>query len=77
MQHDGAQFVIFAGKIATYDQIMPRLLRLIRLKFKSKYKIELVNRECMGHLSRGTNVLKSGSVTVSGAYLMNHGLTLP
>jgi alpha-galactosidase len=29
LQHDDAQFVIFAGKIATSDQIMPRLLRLI------------------------------------------------
>lgn len=29
LQHDGAQFVIFAGKITTSDQIMLRLLRLI------------------------------------------------
>ena len=29
LQHDGAQFVIFTGKIATSDQIMPEPLRLI------------------------------------------------
>ncbi|MEO0401865.1 MAG: alpha-galactosidase [Pseudomonadota bacterium] len=73
----GAQFVVFAGKAATSDQIAPRPLRLTRLTPDAKYRIELVNRDEVGHLSRGANALKSGPLVVSGSYLMYHGVTLP
>ena len=39
--------------------------------------IELLNREDVGRLSRGSPALKYGAIKVSGAYLMNHGLALP
>lgn len=73
----GGQFVVFAGKAATSDQIVPRPLRLTRLSPDAKYRIELINRDEIGHLSRGAMALKSGAIVVSGAYLMHHGLTLP
>jgi alpha-galactosidase len=73
----GGQFVVFAGKAATSDQIAPRPLRLTRLSAHAKYRIDLVNRDEIGHLSRGANALKSGPFVVSGAYLMYQGLTLP
>ncbi|MEP1962041.1 alpha-galactosidase [Tateyamaria sp.] len=74
---DGAQFAVFAGKAATSDQIVPRPLRLTRLRPDAQYRIELVNRADVHNLSRGTVALTSGPMTVSGAYLMSHGLTLP
>ena len=74
---DGAQFVVFAGKAATSDQIAPRPLRLTRLNRDATYRVELINRADAEHLSRGGNALKSGPLMVSGAYLMNHGLDLP
>lgn len=74
---DGAQFVVFAGKAATSDQIVPRPIRLTRLNPDAKYRVDLVNRTDMERLSRGPVALKSGPLVVSGAYLMYHGLTLP
>jgi len=73
----GGNFVVFAGKAATSAQISPRPLRLTRLSPEARYRIELVNRADAPGLSRGTPVLKSGPIEVSGRYLMNHGLTLP
>lgn len=73
----GGQFVVFAGKAATSDQIAPRPLCLTRLSPEARYRIELINRADVGHLSRGAPALKSGPLVVSGAYLMYHGITLP
>ncbi len=73
----GGQFVVFAGKAATSDQITPRPLRLTRLSPDQMYRIELVNRADAPALSRGNPLLKNGSLTASGAYLMNHGINLP
>ncbi len=73
----GANFVVFAGKAATSDQIAPRPLRLSRLSPDVKYRVELINRDDAGALSRGTQALKQGPVVLSGSYLMSHGLTLP
>jgi len=73
----GGRFVVFAGKAATSDQIAPRPLRLTRLTGDAMYRVELVNRADVPKLSRGTPLLKSEPVDLSGGYLMNHGLTLP
>jgi len=48
-----------------------------RLSAQALYRIELVNRQDAPALSRGTPLLKQGPVTLSGRYLMSHGLTLP
>lgn len=77
MTVEGDRFVVFAGKADTSDQIAPRPLRLTRLDPAARYEIVLLNREEAPVLSRGMPALKSGPVTLSGAYLMNHGITLP
>ncbi|MDC0737661.1 alpha-galactosidase [Cognatishimia sp. SS12] len=73
----GGRFVVFAGKADTSAQIAPRPLRLTRLTPDATYRIELLNRADAPELSRGTPLLKSEALEISGAYLMNHGLTLP
>ena len=71
------RFVVFAGKAATSAQIAPRPLRLTELDPAAMYRIDLINRNTLHHLSRGTTALKSTNLEVSGAYLMRHGVTLP
>ncbi|UZD90637.1 alpha-galactosidase [Cognatishimia activa] len=73
----GSRFVVFAGRAGTSSQIAPRPLRLTRLSPDAMYRIELINKEDAPELSRGTPLLKSEGLVVSGAYLMSHGLTLP
>lgn len=77
LEQGGGQFVVFAGKAETSAQIAPRPLRLTRLSAGRNYRIELVNHEDAPALSRGDQAIKSGPMVLSGAYLMNHGLTLP
>lgn len=74
---DGARFVVFAGKSATSKQIAPRPLRLTGLDTNALYQITLKNRAEIATLSRGTTALKDQDLTLSGAYLMQHGITLP
>ncbi|WP_068115634.1 alpha-galactosidase [Tropicimonas marinistellae] len=74
---DGARFVVFAGLAQTSAQIAPRPLRLTRLDASARYRLNLVNRDDIVGLSRGTPALKSGPVELSGQYLMRHGVTLP
>jgi alpha-galactosidase len=71
------RFVVFAGKAATSAQIAPRPLRLTGLDQAAMYRIDLINRNTLHRLSRGTTALKSDALEVSGAYLMRHGVTLP
>ena len=71
------RFVVFAGKAATSAQISPRPLRLTGLEPSATYQINLINRNTLHHLSRGTTALKDDALELSGAYLMHHGVTLP
>ena len=41
------------------------------------YRINLVNRNTLHRLSRGTTALKTDALELSGSYLMRHGVTLP
>lgn len=77
LARDKDRFVVFAGKAATSAQISPRPLRLTGLDPDAMYRIDLINREDLHHLSRGTPALKDASLELSGAYLMRHGVTLP
>ncbi|WP_323764916.1 alpha-galactosidase [Marinovum sp.] len=77
LEQGGSQFVVFAGKAATSDQIAPRPLRLTRLSPDRSYRIELLNRGDAPALSRGDQAIKTRELVLSGAYLMSHGLTLP
>ena len=74
---DGSRFVVFSGKADSSSQIAPRPLRLTGLDAAAKYRIHLANRADAVALSRGTPVLKTDDITLSGRYLMDHGLTLP
>ncbi|OIQ33219.1 MAG: alpha-galactosidase [Alphaproteobacteria bacterium MedPE-SWcel] len=71
------RFVVFAGKARSSHQIMPRPLRLTQLDPDATYRIELINRDELHHLSRGQTALKDGPLTLSGQILMQQGLTLP
>lgn len=73
----GDRFVVFAGIADTSSQIIPRPLRLTRLSPDATYKITLRNRADAPALSRGDPALKTQDLTLSGQYLMNHGLNLP
>ncbi|WP_417524707.1 alpha-galactosidase [Marinovum sp.] len=77
LEQGGGQFVVFAGKAETSAQIAPRPLRLTRLSPDRHYRIELLNRGDAPGLSRGDQAIKTEPLTLSGAYLMSHGLTLP
>jgi len=74
---DGARFVVFAGRADSSSQIAPRPLRLTGLVPDTLYRIHLKNRGDAPGLSRGAPVLKRDDITLSGRYLMQHGLTLP
>jgi alpha-galactosidase len=74
---DGRRLAVFAGRVATSAQIAPRPLRLTALDPDAQYRMTLANPEDIGRLSRGAVALKTGAVTLSGGYLMQHGLTLP
>ena len=74
---DGSQFVVFAGLADTSTQIVPRPLRLAGLDADANYQINLLNKDELVGLSRGTAALKQQQLTLSGAYLMNYGVTLP
>ena len=69
----GGRFAVFAGKAETSRQIAPRPLTLTRLTKDASYRVEVINRGDAPTLSRGEPLLKSGPVTLSGGYLMNHG----
>jgi len=74
---DKSRFVAFIAKAETSRQISPRPMRLTGLEPGARYRIELLNRQEASTLSRGNPALKNGPIDVSGAYLLNHGLTLP
>ncbi|MCH2165461.1 MAG: alpha-galactosidase [Marinovum sp.] len=77
MPRDGHRFVVFAGVSETSKQISPRPLRLTALDPQTHYKVSLTNRDTITTASRGHPILKHESITVSGAWLMSHGVTLP
>ncbi|MBX2806634.1 MAG: alpha-galactosidase [Hyphomicrobiales bacterium] len=77
LAEDRSRFVIFAGKASTSLQILPRPLRLTQLEPEANYELTLINRDMAPKLSRGAPILKERAIRVSGAYLMNYGVTLP
>jgi alpha-galactosidase len=77
LARDKTRFVVFAGKAATSAQISPRPLRLTGLDPAAMYRIDLINRTSAPTLSRGAIALKTQVMTLSGAFLMHRGVTLP
>ena len=74
---NGEQFVVFAGVADSSEQISPRPLPLTGLDAQALYEIDLVNRDELVNLSRGEMAIKVDTLTLSGSYLMNYGVTLP
>lgn len=74
---DGSRFVVFAGKAATSAQIAPRPLRLTGLDRTARYEVRLRNRASAPGLSRGRMAIKDAPVVLTGAALMQNGLSLP
>lgn len=77
MAQDGSRFVVFAAQTGTSVQTLPRPLRLTGLKTNAKYRISLKNTADAPTRSRASIALKTGPITLSGAALMHHGLSLP
>ncbi len=77
MAEDGTRFVVFAGKADTSTQVAPRPLRLTGLDPAARYRVDILNREDLVALSRGTIALKEGPIEASGRYLMTMGIALP
>jgi alpha-galactosidase len=74
---DGGRFVVFAGQSGTSTQILPRPLRLTGLDPAARYRVTLINPEDCPPQSRGPVALKTGTVTLTGATLMQHGIMPP
>jgi alpha-galactosidase len=74
---DGSRFILTSGMAETSTQILPRPLQLTGLDPSAHYQIMLKNTEDLTRHSRGPAALKSGPLTLSGQYLMSHGVNLP
>ena len=75
---DQSRFVAFAGQAGASAQSLPRPLRLTALAPDATYALRLANPEDVAKLARGPNALRLGeTIRASGAFLMNHGISLP
>ena len=74
---DGHRFILFVNKTDTSSQVAPYPLRLTSLDPDSVYRLSLINRDELHHLSRGTTALKERDTSLSGRSLMTLGLALP
>jgi len=77
LAQDGDRFAVFAALTRPSDQILPHPLRLTGLDPEASYRITLANRDQAPRLSRGSPLLKTEDLEVSGRFLMARGLTLP
>ncbi|MEP4033778.1 alpha-galactosidase [Roseibium polysiphoniae] len=73
----GDRFVVFSALLSPSDQIVPKPLRLTGLDADARYCVRLKNRADVVSLSRGDCALKTADLSLSGQYLMQHGLNLP
>ncbi len=77
LAEDGSRLAVFAALMHSSNQILPQPLRLTGLDPAATYEIRLANRSHAPALSRGTPLLKTKDLAISGQYLMSHGLVLP
>ncbi|CUH39267.1 Alpha-galactosidase [Jannaschia seosinensis] len=74
---EGDRFVVFAALTAATAQIVPRPLRLTALDRNATYRVTRRDNDDLPALSRGAPALKTGSIDVSGTWLLDIGLQLP
>ena len=77
LSEDGSRFAVFLGKAQSGTLIAPRPQPLTRLDPDARYRVRLVNAADVPPLSRATPVLGREAVEAPGAWLTDHGLTLP
>ncbi|NBN77586.1 alpha-galactosidase [Microvirga tunisiensis] len=77
LAQDGARFVVWSAQVATSRQSLPLPLRLTRLDPRARYRVRLTNPGDCPPQARGPNALRAGAVELSGAALMQQGLSLP
>ena len=77
LSEDGSRFVVFLGRAQAGARIVPRPQPLTRLDPDARYRVRLVNRADVPPLSRATPVLGREAVVAPGAWLTDHGPTLP
>ena len=77
LAEDGRQFMLFATRMVSSSQILPRPLRCAGLQRDAHYRLALVDAEDVSHLSFGQVPISREGVTASGAWLMQHGVQLP
>ena len=74
---DGTRFAVFLGRAAAGEPIAPCPQPLTGLDPNASYRVRLINAEDVPSLSRATPVIGREAVDVPGAWLTDHGPTLP
>jgi alpha-galactosidase len=69
--------VAFIGSAATSVWSCPAAIKLTGLNPDAMYDVTLVNRDEQTAASRGTNAFDTGTLRLSGGFLMAHGVDLP
>ena len=77
LAEDGSRFAVFLGRTAAGEPVAPRPQPLTALDPAANYRVHLVNGRDIPVLSRATPVLGREAVDAPGAWLTEHGLTLP
>ena len=67
----------FIGSAGTSAWSCPASVKLTGLKPDAMYDVTLVNRDEKTAASRGTNAFDTGTLRLSGGFLMAHGVDLP
>ena len=67
----------FIGSAETSAWSCPTPVQLTGLNPDAMYDVTLVNRDEKTAASRGTNALDTGTLRLSGGFLMAHGVDLP
>ena len=71
------RFVAFIGSAETSAWSCPASVKLTGLNPDAMYDVTLVNRDEKTAASRGTNAFDTGTLRLSGGFLMAHGVDLP
>ena len=77
LAEDGSRFAVFLGKARSGTHTAPRPQPLTRLDPHARYRVRLVNAADVPPLSRATPALGREAVEAPGAWLTDHGPTLP
>ena len=77
LAEDGSRFAVFLGRAEAGDSIAPRPQPLTGLDASAVYRVRLVNADDIPPLSRATPALGREAIDAPGAWLTDHGPTVP